>query len=170
MFQNISSSYLSSYNLGGSTTVSGSNISGGLIAIYFIFVFIVAVFYIFCLWKVFVKAGKPGWAAIIPLYNLWILFEISGKPGWWSLFVFLAFIPFVGWIAIAVLEIIAMIELAKRFGKDTVFGVVLLWLFSFIGFPILAFGGAKYATSPVAKKTDDMKPQPPAIPRAPIVQ
>jgi hypothetical protein len=148
MIQNIASSYLSSYNIGGSTGTSGTNISGGLIAAYFIFIFIVAVFYIVCSWKVFVKAGRPGWAAIIPIYNGWVFFEISGKPGWWALFAFLGFIPILGSIPIFVLALIASMELAKRFGKDTVFGVVLLWLFSFIGLPILAFGDATYSSTP----------------------
>ncbi len=143
MLQNIASGYLSSYSTNGST-----GISGGLIAAYFIFIFIVAVFYIVCLWKVFVKAGRPGWAAIIPIYNGWVFFEISGKPGWWVLFGFLGFIPIIGSIPVIVLGLIAAMELAKRFGKDTVFGVVLLWLFSFIGLPILAFGDAKYTSTP----------------------
>jgi hypothetical protein len=156
---NTVASYLNSYNLGGSTSVSGTHISGGLVAAYFIFVFIVAVFYIICTWKVFVKAGRPGWAAIIPIYNGWVFFEISGKPGWWVLFGLLAFIPIVGSIPLIVLTLIASMELAKRFGKDTVFGVVLLWLFSFIGLPILAFGDAKY----------NVVPKPSDIPPAPVI-
>jgi hypothetical protein len=170
MLQNIASSYLNGYSLGGSNTSSGTHIATSLVIAYFIFVFIVAVFYIFCLWKIFVKAGKPGWAAIIPLYNIWILFEISGKPGWWALFIFLSFIPFVGWIPIVVLEILAAIELARRFGKSTVFGVVLLWLLTFIGYPIIAFGDAKYSAAPVTTSADDMKPQQPTLPQAPTVQ
>ena len=150
MLQNIASGYLSSYNLGGSST-SGAPVSGGAIAAYFIIIFIIAVFYITCLWKVFVKAGRPGWAAIIPIYNGWVFFEISGKPGWWVFFGFLGgIIPIVGAIPIAVLGLLASMELAKRFGKDTVFGVVLLWLFSFIGLPILAFGDAKYSSVPMS--------------------
>jgi hypothetical protein len=153
MLNNITASYLNSYNLGGSTTVSGSHISGGLVAAYFIFVFILAVFYIVTLWKVFVKAGRPGWAAIVPIYNGWVFFEISGKPGWWALFAFLGFIPIIGSIPLIVLALIASLELAKRFGKTTVFAVVLMWLFSFIGLPILAFGDAKYTASPNSSAT-----------------
>jgi len=172
MLQNIASSYYNSYNLGGSNTVSGTHIHipGVLIAAYFIFIFILAVFYIFTMWKIFVKASRPGWAAIIPVYNLWVLFEISGKPGWWALSIFLGIIPFVGSIVSLILILIAMIELAKRFGKTTVFGVVLLWLFGFIGYPILAFGDAQYAVPLVVPKTDQPKPEQPAVPQAPIVQ
>jgi len=39
---------------------------------------------------VFVKAGRPGWAAIVPIYNGWVFFEISSKPGWWPCSLFLA--------------------------------------------------------------------------------
>lgn len=69
MLQNIASGYLNGYSLGGSNTTSGTHIAASLVIAYFIFVFIVAVFYIICLWKVFIKASKPGWIAIIPLYN-----------------------------------------------------------------------------------------------------
>ena len=34
------------------------------------------------MWKVFTKAGKPGWAAIVPIYNTIVLLEIVGKPIW----------------------------------------------------------------------------------------
>src|SRR5437763_14640633 len=61
-------------------------------------------------WKVFVKAGQPGWDAIVPIYNIYILMKIAGKPGWWTL---LMFIPLVGIIVF----IIACIALAERFGK-----------------------------------------------------
>jgi len=37
---------------------------------------------IIAMWKVFDKAGKPGWAAIIPFYNTYILFEVAGMNGW----------------------------------------------------------------------------------------
>jgi len=102
--------------------------------------------------------------------QLWVLFEISGKPGWWSLFAFLAIIPVVGWIPIVVLEIIAAIELARRFGKSTVFGVILLWLLTFIGYPILAFGDAKYSAAPATTGGDSTNPKQPIEPKVPTVQ
>jgi hypothetical protein len=161
MLQSITASYLSSYNYGvGGSNSSGTHISGGLVAAYFIVVGIIAIVSIVSLWKVFIKAGRPGWAAIIPGYNGWVFFEISGKPGWWILFALLGFIPIVGSIPIIVLALIASIELAKRFGKSTVFGVVLIWLFGFIGAPILAFGDAKYSTS---SRSDTMKPEQPTV-------
>lgn len=87
-------------------------------------------------WKVFVKAGKPGWAAIIPIYNAIVLLEIAGKPLWW---IILFFIPIVN-IVVAVL---VGISVAKNFGKSDAFGIG-LGLLGFIFFPILGFGDAQY--------------------------
>jgi hypothetical protein len=113
-------------------------------------ILILAVVEIIAIWRVFEKAGRPGWAAIIPLYNNWVLLEISGKPGWWALFALLSFIPIVGWIPYFVLYIIAMLELTKRFGKSPVFAVFGLILFSFVGLFILGFGKAEYHDGPEA--------------------
>lgn len=88
------------------------------------------------LWKVFVKAGREGWEAIIPIYNIYVLLKIVGKPGWWML---LFFVPIVS----IVISFIVYIELAKRFGKGTGFGIGLV-LLSFIFLPILGFGDAQY--------------------------
>jgi hypothetical protein len=87
-------------------------------------------------WKVFEKAGQPGWAAIIPIYNMYILCKIGGKPGWW---VILFCIP-----AVNVIFLIWLTNMvSKSFGKDEGFTVGLL-LLGFIFYPILAFGDAKY--------------------------
>ena len=88
------------------------------------------------MWKVFEKAGQPGWAAIIPIYNLYIMTKIAGKPGWW---VIMFLIPFVNLIfAIWLYNMVS-----KSFGKDEGFtaGLVIL---GFIFWPILGFGSAKY--------------------------
>ena len=87
-------------------------------------------------WKIFTKAGQPGWASIIPIYNLYIWCKIVGRPWWWIL---LMLIPFVNFIII----IILCIDLAKSFGKGVGFGLGLLFL-GIIFFPILAFGSAQY--------------------------
>ncbi|WP_253155957.1 DUF5684 domain-containing protein [Stieleria tagensis] len=88
------------------------------------------------LWKTFEKAGKPGWAALIPIYNMVILLEIAGKPIWWLL---LYFIPFVN----VVVHILVSLAVAENFGKDVLFGLGLSFL-AFIFFPILGFGDAVY--------------------------
>jgi len=111
----------------------------GLAALSFIWIMFclaVAVIAIASLWKVFTKAGKPGWASIVPIYNIIILLEITGKPIWW---IFLYLIPLVN----IVVAIIVMIELARRFGKSDGFGIGLA-LLGAIFLPILAFGNAQY--------------------------
>ncbi len=87
-------------------------------------------------WMVFSKAGKPGWAAIIPIYNIIVMLQIVGRPWWWIL---LMFIPIVG----LVIAIIVSIDMAKSFGKGAGFGIGLA-LLGFIFYPILGFGSAKY--------------------------
>ena len=87
-------------------------------------------------WKIFSKAGQPGWAAIIPIYNWIVWCKIVGRPWWWIL---LLLIPFVNFIIL----IILIIDLAKSFGKGAGFGIGLL-LLPFIFFLILGFGSAQY--------------------------
>ena len=96
----------------------------------------VTVFYLVALWKVFVKAGQPGWTIIIPFYNLYVLLQIAGKPGWWLL---LMFIPVVN----LVISIIMYVGVANNFGKGTGFAIG-LFLLPFIFVPILAFSDAQY--------------------------
>ncbi len=89
------------------------------------------------MWKVFEKAGQPGWAAIVPFYNIYILTcEIAKKEILWFI---LFFIPLVNIVA----SVLVSIEVAKKFGKSDLFGVGLAFL-GFIFYPILGFGDAKY--------------------------
>jgi len=96
----------------------------------------IVVFIIASIWKVFEKAGQPGWAAIIPIYNIYIMTKIGGKPGWWVL---MCLIPFVNLVFLIWLYNM----ISKSFGKDEGFtaGLVIL---GFIFWPILGFGSAKY--------------------------
>jgi hypothetical protein len=88
------------------------------------------------MWAIFAKAGKPGWAALIPIYNLIVLLEIVGKPWWWLL---LMLIPLVN----VVFAVWTYNLLSKSFGKSEGFTAGLI-LLSFIFLPILAFGDARY--------------------------
>lgn len=75
-------------------------------------------------------------------------------------------IPVLGWIlyiSILVVTVKIYLDLAKAFGKSTGFGVLLV-LLPFIGFPILAFGPAKY----VGKKFVTATPKTDQTPPAPI--
>ena len=95
------------------------------------------------LWKIFTKAGKPGWASIIPIYNIIILLEIVGKPVWWLI---LFLIPIVN----AIFAIWTINLLSKSFGKDEGFTIGLL-LLPFVFYPILGFGSVEYQ-GPSAKE------------------
>jgi len=92
------------------------------------------------LWKIFVKAGEPGWAAIIPVYNLVVMLKIVGRPVWW---IVLFLIPFVN----LVMGFIVAFDLAKVFGKGAGFALGMIFLFP-IFYPILGFGSAKYQGAP----------------------
>ena len=143
--------YEYTYNL-GNTSASDYSI-GTVIAsmgiAYWIVLLAIEVVMIVSMWKVFEKAGKAGWISLIPFYNLWTLFEIGGQKG---AYIFFMFIPCAGPIIYLVFEIKAYLEIAKRFGKDTAFGVLSIF-FPFVTFPILAFSDAKYSEGTAEKKT-----------------
>lgn len=90
-------------------------------------------------WKVYGKAGKPGWGAIVPIYNVVLLLEIVNRPSWWIL---LLFVP----VANFVVTIMLLVDLAKSFGKSVSFALGLIFL-PFIFFPMLGFGSAEYQVS-----------------------
>ena len=102
-------------------------------------------------WKVFSKAGKPGWACIIPIYNIIVLLEIIGKPIWW---IFLFLIPCVNFIFI----IWAINLLSKSFGQGEGFTIGLL-LLGFIFWPILGFGNYPYL-GPAAAEAGGLRGNP----------
>ena len=95
-----------------------------------------AVLAIVAMWKIFTKAGEPGWGAIVPFYNLYLLYKITWGSGWMFLTML---IP----VANAVIAIITYFKLAKVFGKGAGFGVG-LWLLNPIFMLILAFGDSSY--------------------------
>ncbi len=118
-----------------------------------------AIFVFASLWKVFTKAGQPGWAALIPIYNFIVLLKIVGRPIWW---IVLFLVPIVN---IVVLFII-YIDLAKSFGKSAGFGVGLI-LLGFIFLPILAWGSATYRGPAAGTPAPSALAPPMAPPMAP---
>ncbi len=122
--------YSSDYSSGGIGILAG-------IGVTFFFIYLaIAIVAIAGMWKTFEKAGKPGWAAIIPIYNIYIMIEIVGKPSIWLL-----------WCILPCVNIVFSIWLinlmSKSFGKEEGFTVGLV-LLGFIFWPILGFGSAKY--------------------------
>ncbi len=115
-------------------------IFAGMSAVTWIISVVLAIFAVICLWKVFEKAGKPGWASIIPIYNAVVLLQIVGMSPWLLL---LMLIPFANIIIAFVLTILVYVKLAGKFGKSGGFAVGLIFL-NIIFMAILAFGDAEY--------------------------
>lgn len=105
---------------------------------FIIFVAVFALFTLILLWKIFVKAGEPGWWALIPFANYYKMFELFWDKGKGWMFI-LMFIPFVN----VVVSVMLCIKMAKSFGKGTGFALGLIFL-SIIFYAILALGDDKY--------------------------
>ncbi len=109
----------------------------GLGLTFWIFYFAILIFMIVVMWKIFVKAGKPGWGCIIPIYNIILQLQIAGRPFWW---IFLLLIPYVN----IFFAVVIILDIAKAFGKEeSIFETGMLFL-PFIFFPIIAFDSSEY--------------------------
>lgn len=95
----------------------------------------IGIFMMATYWKLFEKAGKPGWTAIVPFYNIWIMLEITKLPGW---LILLLLIPGLNAPAGTILMVIVGLNMAKAFGKEIIFAIGLI-LLPVIFYPILAF-------------------------------
>jgi len=96
-----------------------------------------ALLFVAGMWKVFTKAGQPGWACLVPIYNMIVLLQIAGRPVWWFL---LMFVPVVNFVVMIVISM----DIAKNFGKGAGYGLGLA-LFGFVFFPVLGFSDAQYS-------------------------
>ena len=110
--------------------------SAGVMLVYSIFVLVIAVLTLVAMWKIFVKAGKPGWACLIPFYNMYCMYDIAWGNGWLFL---LGFVPCVNFVVMIMLYF----KLAKAFGKGTGFGFGLVFL-NTIFVLILGFDNSQY--------------------------
>ena len=143
---------------GGDAASAGMAI--GLMLGIFVFILFMYLIFGFITMKIFKKAGRQdAWAAFVPIYNNYVYFEVAGRPGWWA---FLAFIPFAGSIIAFVTMILGSIDMAKSFGKETGFGILLV-LVPFVGLPMLAFGDATYQ-GPAGPEGGNQAPQAPNVP------
>jgi hypothetical protein len=131
---------------------------GAFLMVFLVFGLAMAILMITSMWKVFEKAGKPGWAAIVPIYNTIVLLEIAGRPIWW---IFLMLIP----LANIVVIFLVYMDIAKSFGKDAGFAVGMFFL-AFVFFPILGFGSARYL-GPAAAPRPPFGPGGPYPPQQP---
>lgn len=113
--------------------------AGGIMALlmgYMVFLLGYLVLMVVIGWRIYSKAGQPGWACIVPIYNIIVLLRIVGKPWWWLLLMLLPIVNFI-------LAIMVTHRLSKSFGYGVGFTLGMLFLGPI--FPaILAFGSAKY--------------------------
>jgi len=110
--------------------------AGGMSFFPLLFTLVISIFFLVVMWKVYVKAGQPGWGVLIPFYNIILMLRIAGKPGWWLIFFFIPIINIV-------VQIVMLIDIAKNFGRGGWFAAGLIFL-PIIFFPILAFGSSVY--------------------------
>jgi purine-cytosine permease-like protein len=112
---------------------------GGMIAAIFgagmlIVWLVVMVVMVASLWKIFTKAGEPGWAAIVPIYNILVLLKITGKPTWWIVLYI---------VCAPIAAILVTLALAEKFGKSVGYAIGMIVL-PIVFLPMLAFGSAEY--------------------------
>ena len=126
-------------------TTDWGSVQAILTALALIFVALTLLVY-FVYWRLFQKAGQPGWTGIVPIYNMIVLMRIIGRPGWHLL---LLLIPFYGWF---VLPIIMTIELCKVFGRRSTADYLLAIFLGIFYFPYLAFSSSVEYVGPANKE------------------
>src|SRR5919201_5147998 len=110
---------------------------GGILGTMLVLMGAVYLFFLVATWKLYSKAGRPGWASLIPIYTTVVFCRICGRSGWLTLALM---IPGVN----VIVSIMLSVDLARVFGRGTGFALGLIFL-SPIFFPILAFGSSRYA-------------------------
>lgn len=122
-----------SYDYNPGYSAAGVGVSIGVLIFNWILSIAICVALIIGLWKVFVKAGKPGWYAIIPVYNMWALLELGDQQGFWCL------IP----VANIIFYVKACLSINKKFSKPTWFAFLMIFVAP-VAFIILGFSKDKY--------------------------
>lgn len=134
------------YNSTGMSTLIAA--LGTFMATFGIIIIGILVFNIIARWKLYVKAGKPGWASLVPIYSTIILFEIIGYKWYYIFFLALGSIPIIGQIALLLFVISYNIKLAKSFGQNAGFGIGLC-LVNVVFTAIIAFDNSIEYKGPV---------------------
>ncbi len=84
------------------------------------------------LWKLFEKAGRPGWEALIPVYNFFIMIKLAGRPSWWIIWYFIPVINIIVGIGV-------VIDFVKCYGKFRFWEHAAAVVLSFVYFPLWGF-------------------------------
>lgn len=134
----------STYPAVATSTSIGAGLFAGFLGVFFVLCIIAwVVLTIVAEWKIFKKAGKDGWKALIPIYNTYTLLQILNME---PMLCFLAIVPGANFM----LSIVMGVKLAKSFGKSNGFAVGLILLEPIFEM-ILGFGDAKYKQLPSSK-------------------
>jgi hypothetical protein len=126
----------------GNDEAVAAGIAAFFAAFFFVFL-VIGIVTLIGMWKVFAKAGQPGWAVLIPIYNLIVLLRVAGLPWYWVFAPFVAIIPILGWIAYIVWIVWVHHRISVRFGQGVGFTIGLT-LLGPIFWLILGFGSAQY--------------------------
>lgn len=84
------------------------------------------------LYRLFEKAGKPGWAALVPFYNVWTWIQIVGRPKWW---IVINYLPVFGVFTSIALHV----DLARSFHRNRFWDHTLIIVAPFLYLPWLSF-------------------------------
>lgn len=106
------------------------------------------------LWKLFVKAGRPGWASIIPIYNVIVMQDIVGREGWK---IVLLLIPFVN----IYFGITLYISFAKAYGKYGIGNYLAILFLGIIFIPLWGFSDDVQYVGPVEGPNQNLAPATP---------
>jgi len=136
--------------LAQTTANSSASVAGSIFGL--LVWLVVTVLLVVALWKIFVKAGQPGWASLIPIYNTVVMLRMTGHSGWWFLGML---VPFLNFFVIIRL----IFNLASVFGRSVSFGFGLLFL-SPIFIMVLAFGKSRYVGPTPARDEQLRAPHP----------
>lgn len=126
------------------SSAADAGLALGMLAVFLVIGLAAYLFYGFCIGKILEKAGKPLWTGFVPIYNMLMIIEVVGRPTWWIIG---CLIPYVN----VIFFVLLYIDLAKSYGKDTGYGILLV-LFSFIMLPMMAFSGDVRYVGPAAKQ------------------
>ncbi|VTR91404.1 Uncharacterized protein OS=Pirellula staleyi (strain ATCC 27377 / DSM 6068 / ICPB 4128) GN=Psta_1379 PE=4 SV=1 [Gemmata massiliana] len=130
----------------------GAGLLAGLAA-YIAVVFVIFIITAIGKWKVFEKAGQPGWAAIIPLYDFYVTTQIAKKEILWFILFLVGIFCFPISIVAVVAIVVVNLEVATKFGKGAGYGLGLSFL-PFIFYPLLGFGDARYSGGKKKRASD----------------
>lgn len=84
------------------------------------------------LWKLFEKAGRKGWEAIVPFYNLYVMIRLTGRPLWWLILFLIPGVNFIVWMGLVV-------DFAKSYAKNSFLQHVGAIAVPFLLFPLWGF-------------------------------